>query len=161
MSTVDRWQRRTPWAGAAYGVVKKFGDDKANLVVVALAWYGFTAIFPLLLAVVTVLNLIGAGSLGEGIVKTLQEFPVVGSNFKATGSTQNHGSVLGLVVGLIGLVYGSQGVTQTAPEAMATVWNIPQYERTGFLPRLGRSQAGLVTIGTAFVINAFRSEERR
>jgi len=63
--------------------------------------------------------------------------------------------VLGLVVGLIGLVYGAQGVTQTAQEAMATVWNIPQYERTGFLPRLGRSLAGLVTIGTAFVINAF------
>ena len=63
--------------------------------------------------------------------------------------------MFGLVVGLIGLVYGAQGVTQTAQEAMATVWNIPQVERTGFLPRLGRSLAGLVTIGAAFVINAF------
>jgi uncharacterized BrkB/YihY/UPF0761 family membrane protein len=155
MGAVDRWQRRHRWAGVPYAVVKKFGDDKANLVVVALAWYGFTAIFPLLLVVVTVFNLIGAESLGEGIVKTLQEFPVVGSNFKVTGSTQNHGSVLGLVVGLIGLVYGAQGVTQTAQEAMATVWNIPQFERTGFLPRLGRSLAGLITIGLAFLINAF------
>ena len=154
MGAVDRWQRRHRWAGVPYAVVKKFGDDNANLVVVALAWYGFTAIFPLLLVVVTVFQLIGADSLGTGIVKTLQEFPVIGSNFKVTGSTQS-GSVLGLVVGLIGLVYGAQGVTQTAQEAMATVWNIPQYERTGFLPRLGRSLAGLVTIGTAFVINAF------
>jgi uncharacterized BrkB/YihY/UPF0761 family membrane protein len=63
--------------------------------------------------------------------------------------------VFGLVVGLIGLVYGAQGVTQTAQEAMATVWNIPQVERTGFLPRLGRSLAGLITIGVAFLINAF------
>jgi uncharacterized BrkB/YihY/UPF0761 family membrane protein len=38
---------------------------------------------------------------------------------------------------------------------MATVWNIPQTERTAFLPRLGRSLAGLVTIGAAFVVNAF------
>jgi len=30
---------------------------------------------------------------------------------------------------------------------MATVWHIPQTQRTGFLPRLGRSLAGLVTIG--------------
>ena len=30
------------------------------------------------------------------------------------------------MVGLIGLVYGAQGVTQTAQQAMATVWNIPQ-----------------------------------
>ena len=47
MGAVDRWQRRTGWAGAAYGVVKKFGDDNANLVVVAMAWYGFLSIFPL------------------------------------------------------------------------------------------------------------------
>ena len=42
------------------GRVKKFGDDNANLLVVALAWYGFTAIFPLLLVVVTVFGFIGA-----------------------------------------------------------------------------------------------------
>ena len=46
-------------------------------------------------------------------------------------------------------------MTQTAQQAMATVWNIPQTQRTGFLPRLGRSLAGLFTIGGAFVINAF------
>jgi len=155
MGAVDRWQRRNRWAGVPYAVVKKFGDDNANLVVVALAWYGFTAIFPLLLVVVTVFGYIGAGSLGEGIVHTLQKFPVIGTNFQVTGGSTLHGSVFGLVVGLIGLVYGAQGVTQTAQEAMATVWNIPQVERTGFLPRLGRSLAGLVTIGAAFVINAF------
>jgi uncharacterized BrkB/YihY/UPF0761 family membrane protein len=66
-----------------------------------------------------------------------------------------HGSTLGLIVGLIGLVYGAQGVTQTAQQAMATVWHIPQTQRTGFLPRLGRSLAGLVTIGGAFIVNAF------
>ena len=38
---------------------------------------------------------------------------------------------------------------------MATVWNIPQVQRTGFLPRLGRSLAGLFTIGAAFLVNAF------
>ena len=46
-------------------------------------------------------------------------------------------------------------MTQTAQQAMATVWHIPQTQRTGFLPRLGRSLAGLVTIGGAFVVNAF------
>jgi uncharacterized BrkB/YihY/UPF0761 family membrane protein len=45
-------------------------------------------------------------------------------------------------------------VTQTVQQAMATVWNIPQTEQTGFLPRLGRSLAGLFTIGAAFVVNA-------
>ena len=155
MGAVDRWQRRVPWAGVPYAVMKKFGDDNANLLVVALAWYGFTAIFPLLLVVVTVFGFIGAGSIGNGIINTLHEFPVIGSSFNPANPDALRGSTLGLVVGLIGLVYGAQGVTQTAQQAMATVWNIPQTQRTGFLPRLGRSLAGLITIGGAFIVNAF------
>jgi len=155
MGAVDRWQRRVPWAGVPYAVMKKFGDDNANLVVVALAWYGFTAIFPLLLVVVTLFGFIGAESIGNGIIKTLHEFPVIGTSFNPASPDALRGSTLGLVVGLIGLVYGAQGVTQTAQQAMATVWNIPQTQRTGFLPRLGRSLAGLITIGGAFIVNAF------
>jgi uncharacterized BrkB/YihY/UPF0761 family membrane protein len=155
MGAVDRWQRRTRWAAVPYAVVKKFGDDNANLLVVALAWYGFAAIFPLLLVVVTLFGFIGQQSIGTGIVRTLHQFPVIGSSFNPASSTALHGSTFGLIVGLIGLLYGAQGVTQTAQQAMATVWNIPQNQRTGFLPRLGRSLAGLFTIGAAFVINAF------
>jgi uncharacterized BrkB/YihY/UPF0761 family membrane protein len=155
IGAADRGQRRVPWAGVPYAVMKKFGDDNANLLVVALAWYGFTAIFPLLLVVVTVFGFIGAASIGNGIINTLHEFPVIGSSFNAANPDALRGSTLGLVVGLIGLVYGAQGVTQTAQLAMATVWNIPQTQRTGFLPRLGRSLAGLLTIGGAFIVNAF------
>ena len=152
---VDGWQRRTRWAGVPYAVLKKFGDDNANLLVVALAWYGFTAIFPLLLVVMTLFGFIGAESIGTGLLRTLHEFPVVGASFNPASRSSLHGSAPGLTIGLIGLVYGAQGVTQTAQQAMATVWNVPQVERTGFLPRLGRSLAGLLTIGAAFVINAF------
>jgi uncharacterized BrkB/YihY/UPF0761 family membrane protein len=155
IGAIDRWQRRTPWAGVPYAVMKKFGDDNANLLVVALAWYGFTAIFPLLLVVVTLFGFIGAQSIGTGIIKTLHEFPVIGTSFNPSSPSALHGSTLGLIVGLIGLVYGAQGVTQTAQQAMATIWHIPQTQRPGFLPRLGRSLAGLVTIGGAFIVNAF------
>ena len=155
MAALDGWQRQARWAGVPYAVLKKFSDDNANLLVVALAWYGFTAIFPLLLVMYTVFGLIGAQSLGSDIIRTLHQFPVVGSSFNPANPSALHGSGLGLVIGLIGLLYGAQGVTQTAQQAMATVWNIPQTQRTGFLPRLGRSLAALFTIGAAFVINAF------
>ena len=154
MGALDRWQCRNRWAGVPYAVLKKFGNDNANLLVVSLAWYGFTAIFPLLLVVVTVLGFIGQQSLGTGILRTLHEFPVIGSSFNPASRKALHGSTVGLIIGLIGLVYGAQGVTQTAQQAMATVWNIPQDQRTGFLPRLGRSLAGLLIIGGAFLINA-------
>ena len=41
---VDSWQRRTRPVAIAYAAIRKFGDDDANLWVVALGWYGFTAI---------------------------------------------------------------------------------------------------------------------
>src|ERR1700755_1207608 len=155
MGAVDRWQRRTGWAGAAYGVVKKFGDDNANLVVVAMAWYGFLSIFPLLLVVVTLFGFIGQQSIGDVLLRPLHEFPVLVSSCTPESRTALHGSTIGLIIGLIGLLYGAQGVTQTVQQARATVWIIPQTARTGFLRRLGRSLAGLFTIGGAFVINAF------
>jgi uncharacterized BrkB/YihY/UPF0761 family membrane protein len=155
LASADRWQQTHRVAAVLYAVVRKFGDDGANQYVIALGWYGFVAIYPLLLVVVTVLGFIGAASLGEHLVSTLQQFPVVGTQFTpAHGGRNLHGSVLGLVVGVAGLLYGAQGVTQTAQQAMAGVWNVPQFERPGFLPRLGRSLAGLAIIGGTFVLNA-------
>jgi uncharacterized BrkB/YihY/UPF0761 family membrane protein len=158
IAALDAWQRRGR-IGVPYAVVKKFGDDNANLQVLALAWYGFTAIFPLLLVVVTVLGFVGQASLGTGVVSALQKFPVIGSSFPKDPSSSNslHGSTIGLVIGLIGLIYGAQGVTQSAQQAMATVWNVPQTKFTGFVPRLGRSLTGLIIIGGSFLINALLS----
>ena len=155
IGAIDKWQRRHRTPAVAYGVVKKFGDDNANLLVVALGWYGFTAIYPLLLVVITVFGYIGAASLGTGIVHTLHQFPVIGSEFNpGQGGSELHGSVFGLIIGVVGLLYGAQGVTQTAQQAMARVWNIPQDRLPGFLPRLGRSLGGLAAIGGAFLVNA-------
>jgi uncharacterized BrkB/YihY/UPF0761 family membrane protein len=155
MTAADGWQRRHRWAGVPYAVLKKFGNDNANLLVVALAWYGFTAIFPLLLVVMTLFGFIGEQSIGTGLIRTLHEFPVVGESFNPASRSALHGSTIGLIIGLIGLLYGAQGVTQTAQQAMVTVWDIPQDQRTHFLPRLGRSLGGLFTIGLTFLINAF------
>jgi uncharacterized BrkB/YihY/UPF0761 family membrane protein len=155
ISVIDRWQRQHATPAITYGVIKKFGDDKANLLVVALGWYGFTAIYPLLLVVVTILGYIGAASLGTSIVHTLHQFPVIGSDFNPGQSgSQLHGSVFGLIIGVVFLLYGAQGVTQTAQQAMAQVWNVPQEDMPGFLPRLGRSLGGLAAIGGAFLVNA-------
>jgi uncharacterized BrkB/YihY/UPF0761 family membrane protein len=64
VAVIDRWQRRHRTPAVTYGVIKKFGDDNANMLVVALGWYGFTAIYPLLLVVVTVFGYIGAALVG-------------------------------------------------------------------------------------------------
>jgi uncharacterized BrkB/YihY/UPF0761 family membrane protein len=156
LGVVDRWQRRNRVAGPAYGVMKKFSDDRANLLVVSLGWYGFTAIYPLLLAIVTILGFVGVSSLGKDVVNTLHQFPVIGSQFNpGPGGSELHGSVVGLIIGIVGLIYGAQGVTQVAQQAMAQVWNVPQVELPGFVPRLIRSLVGLVVIGSSSLVSAF------
>jgi uncharacterized BrkB/YihY/UPF0761 family membrane protein len=152
---VDSWQQRNRVAAPTYGVVKKFGDDEANFLVVALGWYGFTAIYPLLLVVVTILGFVGVASLGSDFVKTLHQFPVIGQQFNpAKGSSQLHGSVFGLIVGLVVLLYGAQGVTQVAQTAMAKVWNVPRFQRRRFVSSLGHSIGALAIIGGTFLVNA-------
>jgi uncharacterized BrkB/YihY/UPF0761 family membrane protein len=155
IAKLDAWQRRTPGAALVYGVIKKFGDDRLGQYAIGLGWYGFLAIYPLLLVIITIFGYIGAGSLGTTIVSTLHQFPVIGSQFNpGHGSHELHGNVAGLVIGIIGLTYGAQGVTQTAQGAMAQVWNVPRLELPGFLPRLARSLTALCIIGGTFVINA-------
>src|SRR5471032_371761 len=104
-STLDAWQQHNQVAAVTYAVIRKFGDDDANLLVVALGWYGFTAIYPLLLVVITVFGYIGVASLGHGIVNTLHQFPVIGSEFSpARGGSNLHGSAFALTVGIVGLL---------------------------------------------------------
>jgi uncharacterized BrkB/YihY/UPF0761 family membrane protein len=155
VAKVDDWQQHNRLAAPVYGVVKKFGDDEANFLVVALGWYGFTAIYPLLLVVVTVLGFIGVASLGSDFVKTLHQFPVIGQQFNpGKGSSELHGSVFGLIVGLVLLLYGAQGVTQVAQTAMSKVWNVPRFQRRRFVSSLGHSLGGLAIIGGTFLVNA-------
>jgi uncharacterized BrkB/YihY/UPF0761 family membrane protein len=155
MGAVDGWQRNHRPVAIAYGVVKKFGDDNARLYVVSLGWYGFVGIYPLLLALVTVFAFIGVGSLGHQLTSTLHQFPVVGTQFNpAHGSSRLHGSALGLIIGVVGLVYGAQGVTQTIQQTMVQVWSVPPAAVPGFLKRLIRSLTGLAIIGSSFLVSA-------
>jgi uncharacterized BrkB/YihY/UPF0761 family membrane protein len=155
LARIDDWQRQNQFAAPAYGIVKKFGDDGVNQFVVALGWYGFLAIYPLLLVVITIFGFIGAASLGHGIVSTLHQFPVIGAQFNpANPSADLHGSVFALTIGLLGMIYGAQGVTQTAQHAMARVWNMSELDLPGFLPRLVRSLISLFIIGGSFLANA-------
>ena len=158
MGAVNGFQRRVRWTGVPYAVQKKFGDDNANLVVVALAWYGFTAIFPLLLAVVTIFADIGARSLGTGVLDTLHQFPVIGENFNPAIAARLHGQ--------------QRSGWSSAWSACCTVRRASPRPRSSRWPRCGTSRgpsapascrgsggslAGLITIGGAFLINAFAS----
>jgi inner membrane protein YhjD len=156
---IDAWQQRHAPAAFVFGVVKKFGDDSAGSLAALIAYYGFLSLFPLFLVLITLLGLFFAHdiSLQDRILRSaFGQFPIVGNQLRDSGlRSLRAGSVLGLVVGLLGLVWGSFGIAQAAQWAMSQVWNVPGVDRPGFLPRLGRSVEFLALLGLDVVVTTF------
>ena len=156
LDSIDAWQQRNRTTAVGVGVWRKFRDDDGNALSVALAWYGFVAISPLLLLVVTIFGFVGAKSLGDKVVSTLQQFPVIGSGFTSgSGGSNLQGSGLALLVGVLGLLYGVRGVMRSAQRMMARVWAVPIDRQPGFGGKLVRGLAALLIIGVAFLVTAF------
>ncbi|HVA02763.1 MAG TPA: YhjD/YihY/BrkB family envelope integrity protein [Acidimicrobiales bacterium] len=157
---VDGFQQRHRALSFVFGVIKKFGDDAAGTLVALITYYGFLSLFPLLLVLTTVLGLFFAHdtALQTRIIDSaVGQFPIVGNQLagpNGVGSLRA-GSVVGLIVGLIGLVWGSLGVSQAAQRAMAEVWNIPGVIRPGFFPRLGRSIEFISILALDLVLTTF------
>lgn len=143
---VDAFQQRHRVTGFAFGVVKKFGDDRAGSLAALIAYYTFLALFPLLLLLVTILGFVAQNNADfqrRLVDSALSEFPIIGTQI-ARNVKSLRASGLGLVISLVGLAWGSLGFTQAGQHAMAQVWNVPGVHRPGFLPRLGR---GVLIIG--------------
>ena len=154
---LDDWQRARVAPAFVVGVVKKFGDDSAGMLAALIAYYGFLSLFPLLLVLITILGLVFAhdASLQNRILhSTLGQFPIVGRQLAGPHGVRSlrAGSEVGLAVGLVGLLWGSQGVSQAAQRAMADVWDLARPVRPGFAARLGRSLAFLLLLGLDVVV---------
>jgi len=152
---IDAWQQRTPGVSLVFGVFKKFGDDRGSSLAVMLAYYGFMALFPLLLVLTTILGFIGNRRLENSVVgTTLSQFPVYGQQIGHNAAHPLAGSAVGLTLGLLGLLYGSLGAAQAGQHAMAQIWNVPGAIRPGFFQRLGSSLLFFLAVGAAMVVSA-------
>jgi inner membrane protein YhjD len=154
---IDGFQQRHVLLAFVFGVFKKFGDDSAGTLAALIAYYGFLSLFPLLLVLTTLLGLFFShdAALQHRILDSaVSQFPIVGNQLSAKHgvSSLHAGSGVGLGVGLVGLLWGSLGVSQAAQRAMAEVWNIPGVVRPGFLPRLGRNVEFLAILALDVVV---------
>jgi uncharacterized BrkB/YihY/UPF0761 family membrane protein len=58
-----------------------------------------------------------------------------------------------LVVGILFVLWGSQGAMQTAQYAQAEIWNIPGVNRPNFWARLGRTAAMTLVLGLFLLVS--------
>ena len=153
---VDVAQQRTPLIAFPYAVVKKFGDDQAGMLAALIAYYGFLSLFPLLLVLFTVLGLVAGNdpSIEHKITHSaLAQFPIIGDQLASNIHALNKSGPAALIIGLAGLLWGAQGVSQAGQYAMAEVWNIPVAERPSFFSRLGRSMLLFGVLGLFLLIS--------
>jgi YihY family inner membrane protein len=155
---VDATQRRFTPTAFIFGVVKKYGDDNGGVLVSNLAYSAFVSLFPLLLILVTILGLIASAdkSFRESAVKNAvaNQIPLIGQTLTGSGGVQqlHRASVIGLIVGLLFLLWGVTGLAQAGLFTMAQVWNLPGPARPGYVQRLGRAVLFLCLLGGGVIV---------
>ena len=136
---LDALQRRRPVTAVPVAVAKKYGDDRGGSLAALVAFYGFLAVFPLLLLFVTVAGIVLANNPAaeERIVHSaLSEFPVVGDKLAENISALHKASPLAFVVSFIGLLWGSLGVTNHLQQASAIMWDVPRDKEPNLVKRV-------------------------
>ena len=148
---LDHLQRRHHATGLPIAVVYKFADDQGSYLAALLAYYGLLSLFPLLLLLSSLLGFALEGNPGlqqRILTSTLSQFPVIGQQLRTSGL---HGSGVGVVVGLLGSLYGGLGVAQAFQNMLNTTWGVPRNERPNPVRAPLRSLALLATAGLAVI----------
>jgi YihY family inner membrane protein len=138
-------------------VLKKFNDDRGGSLSALVTFYGFLAVFPLLLLFVTVAGIVlrnNPAAEQRIIHSALAEFPVIGDKLASNISALHRATPLAFIVSVIGLLWGSLGVTNTLQRASATIWEVPRREQAGLPARVLRGLFLLGTIAAAVVGSA-------
>jgi len=147
-------QRFTPMA-FVFGVIKKYGDDNGGVLASNLAYSAFVSLFPLLLVLVTILGYVASvdPSVRTDVLNAVAgQVPLIGKTLTENVHQLQRASVIGLVVGLLFLIWGATGLAQAGLFTMEQVWNLPGPARPGYIQRLGRAVLFLSMLGAGLIV---------
>lgn len=137
---IDSFQRQYRFPGFMYAVIKKYGEDKVGYQAALLTYYGFLAVFPLLLVLTTIAGIVATGNpeAKETIIHGMTSyFPVLGSQLTEHVNTF-HRSGIALIVGILFVLYGTRGVVDVFRYGVNHIWHEPQEDR-GFFGNIAGS----------------------
>ncbi len=153
LRAADELQQRHAWLAVPVAVWKKSGDDQAGNLAMLVAWFAFVAIFPLMLVLVTVLDIVlrhNTGLRDQLLGSALKQYPLIGQQLSSIGPL-HRSSPLALVIGLLVTFIGALGVANAMQNALNAVWEIPYPRRPGFPWSWLRSIGQLLVIGPGLI----------
>jgi YihY family inner membrane protein len=146
---IDAFQRGHGPLAFVYGVVKKFGEDRAGHQAALLAYFGFFSLFPLLLVAVTLLGLLLRGNpelQGRILDSALTQFPIIGDQIRENVHGLSKGGIA-LFIGIAGALWGGLGGLKAVQNAMDHVWDIPIKRQANTVRQILRA---LMMLGVLF-----------
>jgi membrane protein len=167
---LDELQRRRAWLGFPVAVLYKFIDDHGVYLSVLITYYGFLALFPMMLFFTSLLGFVldGQPELRAQILSTaVSQFPVIGGEISREGFG---GSTAAVVIGMIVALWAAIRASQATMHMMNICWAVPRHQRPDplrspiqALPLI--AIAGLMllgtTIGTLLATSVYDGELRR
>lgn len=151
---LSNFQQRNRILAFGYATVKKYGEDGAGNQAALLTYYGFLALFPLLLVLTTLTDsILGRYPHVQGeVLRSITDyFPLLGSQLTA----HVHGlktSGFALWTGILFTLYGARGVASAFRHGVQHMWRIPQKYQEGFPQSLLKSLTILIVGGLGFLI---------
>jgi membrane protein len=151
-------QQATTVTAFPAAVFKKFQDDGASRLAALISYWGFFALFPLLLALVSILGFVLEGNpdfQAEVVDSTVGQIPVIGDQL-SRDVTSLRGSGTALAIGIVGAIWAGLGVTLAIGNALDELWAVPRVDRPDFVSSRLRGLAVLAVVGTATVASTRR-----
>jgi membrane protein len=151
---LDSLQRKSHLVAFSYAVIKKYGDDQAGYQAALLTYYAFLSLFPLLLVVTTLTQLIASSHphLQMSIINaTTSYFPVLGSQL-SNHVHSLHRNGVALAVGILFTFYGARGVADAFRSGVNHIWQIPRSQRDGFPKSAIKSVVIILVGGIGFIV---------
>jgi YihY family inner membrane protein len=151
---LNDFQLRHPLPGFVFAVIKKYGDDEAGRQAALLTYYAFLSLFPLILVLTTLTELIPVShtAVQDSIIKgTTNYFPVLGDQL-STHIRTLHKSGFALAIGLLFTLYGARGVADAFQRSVQDFWGIPKARRAGFPKSTLKSLSIILVAGIGFVV---------
>lgn len=138
LARLDRLQQRYPAVSVPISVFKRFGEHGGGRLSATISYWSFFSIFPLMLAFVTVLNIVlqdDPETRRDLVDGALGQVPVIGNQLSTDQAIG--GSWIAIAFGLAAAIWTGLAAAMALQFALNEVWDVPVYERpNGAIKRL-------------------------